>query len=419
MTELPIRRVQPDEAEAFIRSVRVPFLDPATGRPEDDAWMERAVRHTETERAWVAEDRGRFVANCIVHTMDVTVPSAPGRDCPVIPMGGVSAVGVHPTHRRRGLLRRMMAEMLEDCRQRDEPVAGLLASESVIYGRFGFGLATDAATVEIDTREAAVTTSVPELELQLLERDEWSKVLPDLFDRQRRVRAGEPGRTNGKWEEYLADEPRRRHGGNPAFVAAGEDGYVVYRAFADSSYWQRERVVVEELRGVTPDAEAGLWKFVCGLDLIDRVTAMRRPLDDPFRWRLADPRQLRTVQIEDRLHVRILDVPAAFRARGYAEEGRLVLDVVAPPVEGGPSDAVPGRWVLDAGPDGAVCRPAARGEDPDVRLDVTALGALYMGGYTASLLAAAGRVEELKPGGLRAADRLLSTWPAPLTGTGF
>ena len=156
------------------------------------------------------------------------------------------------------------------------------------------------------------------------------------------------------------------------------------------------------------------------LDLIGRVTAKRRPVDEPLRWRLADPRHLRMVGLDDRLYIRLLDVPAALEARGYRREGRLVLDVVPPrdTLDGQP-DVAPGRWVLDAGPDGASCRAARAGEDADLRLGVTELGALYLGGFPASSLAAAGRVSELRPGGLDRADGLLATWPAPLTVTGF
>ena len=415
-----IRRLERGEEEAFIRSVRVPFLLPAAVGEDQAAWLDRAVRSTEADRSWVAEVDGRFVANAGIRSLDVTLPARPGRPCPVAAMGGVTMVGVHPTHRRRGLLRRLMAEMLDDSRARGEVVAGLIASESVIYGRFGFGLATESADYTVDTREARLLGPVPHLDLEILDRDEAAKVLPDLFDRQRRGRAGEAGRLPTMWESYLADEPHDRHGGNPAFVAACDDGYVVYRAVEDRpGHWERDRLRVEELRGMSAEVEAGLWQFLFDIDLIDEVTVARRPLDEPLKWRLADPRQLRVGAVQDRLHLRILDVPGALSARGYRSPGRLVLEVVAPPVDGGPEDRVPGRWVLEAGPDGADCRRAGPGEQADLRLDVTALGSLYMGGVPASLLAAAGRIEEVTVGSLAVADRVLMTWPAPCTVTGF
>lgn len=419
MTDPEIRRLRPGEQDAFIESVRIPFLDPVVQGGPGEAWMDRARRHIDPDRTWVAVDRGRFVGNCLVYPMDVTVPAWPGQACPVVRMGGVSAVGVHPTHRRRGILRRMMAEMLDDCRRRGEPIAGLHASESVIYGRFGFGLASESATYTIDSREARLVPAAPSLDLQLLGRGEAAKVLPDLFERQRRTRAGEPNRDAVRWEDILADDPDRRQGGNAAFVAACEDGYVAYRAVEDHSIWKRDSIVIEELRGSTPEVEAGLWQFVLDLDLTDQVTARRRPVDEPLRWRLADPRQLRVIETEDRLYVRILDVPAALSARGYRSAGCLVLEVVPPAGGGAPGDSAPGRWVLEADTDGAACRPAGPGEAAQLRLDLAALGSLFLGGYPASLLAAAGRVEELTPGSLRVADSLFTTWPAPATKTGF
>jgi predicted acetyltransferase len=418
--EPEVRQLRRGEEAAFVASVRVPFLDPPTDDPAEKRADERWAADLEADRAWVAESEGRLVANACNISLDLTLPAAPGQPAPVVPFAGVSAVGVHPTHRRRGILRQLMARLLEDARTRGEAVAGLLASESVIYGRFGFGHATSATQVSIDSRLSAFERPVPELDLRLVDLHEGAKYLPDLFDRQRRTRAGEPSRNGHVWEEYLEDRPARRHGGSGLFLAVGEEGYVAYRVH-DEDVMQAAypRVVVEELRGLTPAVEAGLWRFVFDLDLVGRVTAMRRPVDEPVRWRLADPRQLQVQRVDDRLYLRILDVPAAFEARGYRREGRLVLAVQPLPAGDGTPDAVPGRWVLEAGPDGASCRAARPGEDADLRLGVTELGALYLGGFPPSLLAAAGRIEELRPGGLIRADELLAAWPAPLTGTGF
>jgi predicted acetyltransferase len=149
------------------------------------------------------------------------------------------------------------------------------------------------------------------------------------------------------------------------------------------------------------------------------VVVKRGPVDEPIRWRLADPRQLRTSSVEDRLYIRVLDTAAALVARGYRTEGRLVLEVLPPPAGEGDVDSGPGRWVLEAGPDGASCRRARGGEEADLRLGLPALGSLFMGGFPASLLAAGGRIEERVPGSLAIADRLFGTTPSPRSGTGF
>ncbi len=418
--DIEVRKLRPEEGQEFVQSVGVPFLSPVTGDPETFAEEQDRIARTETDRAWVAEEEGRFVGNSCIHSMDLTLPARLGQACPVIPMAGISAVGVHPTHRRRGLLRRLMAAMLEDARSRREAVAGLIASESSIYGRFGFGLATEMAELTINSRESAFLRPAPEIRMQLLDRDEAAKVLPELYDRQRRTRAGEVSRSGPVWKEIMADRPNRRGGGSALFFAACDDGYVAYRAHeANILRADLASVVVDELRGNDQDTEAALWRFVLDLDLVGQVTVKRRPLDEAIRWRLEDPRQLRVAAVEDRLYVRILDVPKALEARHYRQAGRVVLDLTEPSVGEAAIDPAPGRWVLEADPTGAACRRARPGEDADVRMEVTDLGSLYLGAFPASLLARAGRIEELTSGRLEAVDSLFSTWPSPLTGTGF
>ncbi len=417
-----MRRLQPEEGLAFVRSVRIPFLDPFHGDRVQQLRDERAARTLETDRAWVAEADGRFVANACIASLDLTLPAAPGQEAPVVAFAGVSAVGVHPTHRRRGLLRQLMARMLDDARSRGEPFAGLLASESVIYGRFGFGHATTAQELTIDRRDAAFLGPVPELDLRIVSGPgEAREILPSLFDRQRRRRAGEPSRSAQAWDHALEESAEHRDGAMGLMHAVCAEGYVSYRVHEGRVMsGERDRAVVEELRGLTPEVEAALWRYVFDVDLVGEVTARRRPVDEPLRWRLADPRRLRVTSVDDRLWVRILDVPAALEARGYRRAGRVVLEVVPPrDALDGRADGAPGRWVLDAGPDGASCRAARRGEDADVRLGVADLGSLYLGGFSAFELAAGGRVEELRPGGLDAADALMAAAPKPLTGTGF
>ncbi len=416
-----VRQIRPEEASAFRQSVMVPFLDPFAGDPDQEADFDLWAAKSELDRAWVVDAGGRFVGNACIYSFQVTLPAPPGRPCPTTPMAGVSAVGVHPTHRRQGFLRQLMTAMHDDARARGEAIAGLEASESVIYGRFGYGLAANLAEYSIDSRASAFAVPAPALDLALVDRDEAAKVLPHLFDRQRRGRAGEIDRSPAFWSQLLADKAHHRKGASARFHLVGDEGYALYRARTDTDFFrgQRTAIEVEELRGTTPEIEAGLWRFVLDLDLVGPVNAKRMPTDEPVRWRLADPRQLRTVGIEDRLYVRILDTAAAFVARGYQGEGLLVFDVREPTASEEANDGVPGRWVLEAGPDGASCRRARSGEDADLRLGLAALGSLYMGGFPASLLAAGRQIEELTPGSLAVADAALTTRPAPRSGTGF
>jgi predicted acetyltransferase len=423
--DLQLRTIEESEKTAFARSAVIPFLE---------LGVSDAAHHwsafLEPERTWVVVDGDRFVANCCVFSRRLALPgagdpsvAASGPQLPAsgpqvpasgsqVPVAAVSGVGVHPTHRRQGLLGRMMTAMLSDARARHEPMAALLASEASIYGRFGFGLATSGAAVAVHTRRSAFSAPTVALPLILMESDEAAKVVPALFDRLVAGRPGQVNRDEATWADIFEDPTEHRNGATALYWAVGEDGYVSWRVKGTT-------LSLRDLYGATPEVEAALWRFVLDVDLIDEVVAPHRPVDEAVRWRMADPRQWRTIGLGDFLWVRILDVPAALGSRRYEVADRLVLDV-APPASGtGQPDPVTGRFVLDAGPDGSTCTPAPAGTAADLRLGLTDLGSLLLGGVGASTLAAAGRVVEERPGAAAAADRLFTTSTAPFTGTSF
>jgi predicted acetyltransferase len=166
------------------------------------------------------------------------------------------------------------------------------------------------------------------------------------------------------------------------------------------------------LVGLVPEAEAALWRYLFDMDLAGTIKLAGRPVDDPLRWRLADPRRLRTTDVGDHLWVRLLDVPGALAARRYAVDDALVLEV---------TDALrprnQGRFRLESGPDGAACEPTSAA--PDLALDVTDLGAAYLGGTRLASLSRAERVAELTPGAVLRADRMFTASPPPLCTTHF
>ena len=210
---LSVRKLSPGEEDAFERSVRVPFLDPPTGDPDMEAEIRRGVAALQTDRAWVADAGDRFVGQCSIDTLDLSVPSRPGGECPTLPMAGITSVGVHPTHRRRGLLRQMMDEMISDARGRGEPIAGLIASEASIYGRFGFGHATDRVELTIETAHSAFSSPAPDAEIRLVDPARAGPAMSEIYERYRSTRPGDISRRSHTWESILADPPHRRRGG--------------------------------------------------------------------------------------------------------------------------------------------------------------------------------------------------------------
>jgi predicted acetyltransferase len=424
-----VRLIDADEIGAWTRSASVPFLRPAQTDELRARWDAHWRPHLEVDRTWAVAERGRFVGNANVFSRTVTLPAAPGRPCAAVPVAAISGVGVHPTHRRQGLLRRLMAAMLDDARRRGEAVAALTASQAAIYGRFGFAPATSAATTVIDTARSAFAGPAPERAIDLLEPAEAAKVLPGLFDAATAAEPGHISRTDAVWAARIADDPDDRLGASARWYATCPDGYAVWRTEAVRTGPGDEglgRVLLEEVVAADPRTEAALWRFVADLDLVCEVVADKaRPGDDPIRHRLADPRALRTVAVSDFLWLRVLDTPAALSARGYLRSGRLVLDVRAPAATPtGPDgvdgpDPAAGVWVLETGPDGATCRPARPGEGPDLVLGVAELSVLLAGGGHASVLAAAGRVDEVRPGAAGEADDLFASRPAPMCITEF
>jgi predicted acetyltransferase len=171
-------------------------------------------------------------------------------------------------------------------------------------------------------------------------------------------------------------------------------------------------LLVNPLIAVTPEASAALWRFCLDIDLVRTIRATNRPVDELLRWMLADPRRLRTTALLDDLWLRLIDIPAALSARRYTASDRLVLQVSDPfcPENGG-------RYVLDAGPDGAECRSTTA--EADLALDVADLGAAYLGGVRLRTLARAGRVVECAAGAVERASALFASDPPPWCATPF
>jgi predicted acetyltransferase len=399
-----------DEEWSRFWPVPVTAFGETAAEGEADDWR----RNFEFDRTIAVFDGDRIVGTGGAYSMELTLPGLT-----TVRVGGLTAIGVLPTYRRRGILRAMIARHFADVESRGEPLSVLNASESTIYGRFGYGAATFSSDLEIDTTRAALRDA-PEApgEVRMVDAGEAEKLLPELYDRARRSQPGELTRSPQMWASYFRDPPWFRHGASQHYDVVYEEngqieGWVSYRI---EDQWvgplASHAVRVRELYALTPAARAALWRFALGLDLASTVKILNRPADEPLAWLLADPRRQRVTHTHDDLWVRLLDLPVALAARRYAIEGRLVLEVADRM-----RPANDGRFALDAGPAGASCQPTRA--EPDLVLDVDALGAAYLGGVRLSTMAAAGRVDERTPGALERADLLFSSNPPPWSTTSF
>jgi predicted acetyltransferase len=406
-----IRPVVAAELEAFSEAGYLPF-----GERVSASAREGARQLLELDRTLAVFDDGAIVATAAAFSFELTVPGLAQ-----VPVAGVTAVGVFPTHRRRGLLARMMRRQLDDVAERGEPLAILTASEGGIYGRFGYGVATQYSVIEIDRAQArmAAPVEVPG-RLVLLDRDAPVKVLPPVWDALRRTRVGQLSRSAVYWQETFREGGMLNEGDGTRFVVLNErapgqaDGYAMYRMASgvevSISEPRRRRLNVEEIVAGDDQVRAVLWQYLLGVDLVTTVRAYVPP-DEPLRWRLTDPRQVRAGRLSDHLWARLLDVPAALAARTYGERGRLVFEV-----RDGFRPQSGGTFELIGGPDGGECRRVDA--EPDLRLDTADLGAAYLGGMRFNLLARAGRVAG-SPEALRRADRMFGADPLPWSDTSF
>lgn len=408
--QIELRPITADEYAAFMQANFMAF----GVHPSDDA-MARERLMLELDRTVAAYDGGRIVGTAGNITMDLTLPGGAR-----LPTAGVSWVSVLPTHRRHGILRQMMQALLEDARSHDEPVAALMASESSIYSRFGFGVATSKMDVTLDRRNANFLFPAENVgTLRLVEHEEIGAILPDLYDRSRRLRPGAVSRNAGWWESYLANPTPTRGDEGPRFNVVYEspsgeiEGAALYRF---TNTWDEGVaagvLTVYDFYDATLEARFALWRYLFGVDLVQTVRATGRPLDEPLRWMLTEPRRLRVSRLIDDLWLNLLDVPSALAARRYAADDRLVIEVAD---TYWPERA--GRYELVATMDGAECKRTTK--KPDITLDPATLATAYLGGARFGALADAGRVSDSTPGAIRRADALFDIGAAPYSNTNF
>src|SRR5439155_8286876 len=392
----------PEEQRPYSTVMRRAF---GASFPTDEE-LEVSKDITEFDRTLAFFDGPEIVATAGIFSYEMTVPGG------ALPCAGVTRVGVLTTHRRRGLLTAMMRRQLDDIHERGEPLAALYASETVIYGRFGYGLATYQAAVELERSHAAFAAKVPSSgRLSLVDVPTAVSAFTRIWEQARRNQPGMLG-LDERWMRYqLTDLELHREGASPHYRAlyqsdGNPSGFAVYRLKLDwDASGPNGTLRLESLIAATAEAYAALWRYILEVDLMARVSAEMRPVDEPLRFLLADSRQPKT-RIEDGIWLRLVDVAEALAGRRYAVEGRLVLSVRD---EFCPWNA--GSFELTGGPTSAECHRTDA--SPDLELDAADLGALYLGGNRFRTLQEAQRVNEVRSGSVARADAMFAIDRAP------
>ena len=392
MDPAPIR---PDEAREFASSVWMAFHGDMT--PAD---LDRWERVLEPERTLALRDRGRIVAGTGIFSRRLAVPGG------VVPAAAVTLVGVRPTHRRRGLMSTLMRRQLADVHEAGrEAVAILWASEPVIYGRFGYGLATIATTLDVARRSVRLRRQ-PDALVDLLSPADALPAMREVHEALWPTIPGMLDRDGPWWEDRIEDPEEEREGAGPLRAAVTEGAYALY---AVKQKWDADgpayEVVVTEALATTPEAEHAIWSYLLGLDLTRRVTWDLGPSDHPLLHMVTNAQDVRITE-GYALWVRPVDVARALSERTYAEPFEVVFEIA--------DEVCPwnhGRWALRW--DGTTATCAKTAVPAGLELGPAELGAAYLGGTRLEVLARAGRVRELRSGALAAASRAFAGDRAP------
>jgi predicted acetyltransferase len=407
MSDLTIRSIDAHELSTFIQVLERAFH----GRfREDELEQERLI--VEPDRYFAAFDGDAIVGTAGACSTRLTVPGGLSVDAP-----GVTAVGVLPSYRRRGINTRLMAALLDQAAERDEPLAYLWASESPIYPRFGYGMASLCAELEISTDRAGFVPGVATARrVRALPREEALPLMRPVYDA---VAASRPGMiaVDDNWWTWLFHEPKRDED-EPLFFALHEDdhgvpdGYAVYKVKHDWKHGvPQNELKVQHLIASTPSATAALWRYVLDVDLVATVRAWERPADEELLWLVAEPRRLRFM-VSDGLWVRLVDIPKSLQGRRYGADGRLVFEV-----DDAFRPATSGRYELVV--EGSVGACVGTDAEPELSSGVGALGAAFLGGISFNQLARGQQVRELVPDALARADAMFASDPSPWFGFVF
>jgi predicted acetyltransferase len=400
--EIDVRTIGDNDVPAWSTAVTTGFFSPVGDADSD---LRRQILLL--DRTWGAFEGDRVVATLRSFPSDVTVPGGAA-----LPAAAVTAVTTTSTHRRRGLASRLVLADLAAARDRGEQLAVLIAAEWPIYGRFGYGAATEHQTLTIDTvsgrlRQPAAGT------VEYVDEKTARAVAAEVYEPHRRQRPGEMSRADWYWDLDLGILHFPSWGERkPCFQVLARDpagapvGLALYR-YEDKHEHRLPggEVDVHRMFASNPAGAALLWQHLLSLDLTVRVRVEDRPVDDPLPWLLTDPRRARVTDRADFLWVRPLDVAGLLAARRYPAAGQVVLEV------GDPAGFAAGRFALDAGPDGASCAPTTR--SADLTLSAGALGSVYLGGYPLRTLALAGLVDEHSAGAVDRADAMFRSAVAP------
>ena len=367
--------------------------------PESTAFM-RAHR-VEIDRLLVCMDGDTMAGSGGVDSFDMTLPAGAQ-----VPVAGIGYITTAPTHRRRGIQRSIMERIHDDARERGDAASILWASQSLLYGRYGYGNTMPVHEWHIDLRHTSYEHA-PEWSGHhvKLERDEAIPLMTEAYERTRPNRTGMITRTAKRWLYEI--HPVNTKDEFFVIYKEGDDAlaYARYTIDKDPNDEFKGTMHVVEAVAATDAAHAALWRYLFDQELVDDVKAHARPVDDPLVWMLAEPRRLRRA-LTDAIWMKFLDIPAMLEQRTYPVEDSLTLQIIDAETK------EPQNLAIEFGSEGAICRDTATA--PDLIMNEAELAAMYAGAVECSMLANIGLVDvsARTPDAASRADAIFLTSPA-------
>lgn len=420
MPDITVTRIdpaEPDQVAALLDLDQLVWSDSGrTPRAE-------ALRDTPQRAGFLATRDGETVGVAGSWDVEVSIP-AKGGAASLRPAEGLTWVGVHPDHRRTGVLSAVMRHHLRWTREEQgRSMSVLKASQETIYGRYGFGVASSA----LRSRFASGTTFVAPDAVREQARATTTRTVTASEDQAQRWHElarscgeGAPGQVVRSLEDcarLLRDIPESRGDREPArLLWATRDGQDVGCAyFHRTPTWSDGQpegsVGVTSLVATDPGARLALAERLTTIDLMSGTEYWVTPDDSLALW-LPSLRAVGGGGLTDCLWLRLVDLPLAVAERGHATDLDVVVQVRDEALD---DNAGTWRWTARDGVGELVRTDVAA----DLTLDIADLAGVWLGGQTLGARAAAGLVTEQRPGAVGELDAALRTPVGPITTMDF
>ncbi|WP_417364181.1 GNAT family N-acetyltransferase [Glutamicibacter arilaitensis] len=313
-----------------------------------------------------------------------------------VPVHKISAVTVAPAYRRRGILSRQITADLEYARQAGFALAALTASEATIYGRYGFEPATYQTRFTLKCSHGLKFRVPVQGEVVEIDPQDFGPDYARLAVRALEATFGSVDSTEydngfalGRWEGWDSLEKPKNLRCAAYYDEAGElAGFAAYKFGG----WDEPtaKLTVHKLVATSTAARLKLYEYLGNHDLVQEVQG-QGPLDDPLRHVLENVRDYHVRSVDDVLWLRVLDAVAAFEARGYQRDARLLLGVEDR------MGIVAGTYLFEVADSRAKVSLVQSGQEPAgvprVDLSERELAGLYLGTVTLEDLLDTGRAE--------------------------